>query len=98
MYGSVGKWLYSHIAGITPLAAGFEKIRIRPYLPKKLLSAEATVDTLKGDVTVRWNKSYGKVNLLVDVPYGSEASVFFGGNEYHVSGGTYTYSADDKEG
>jgi alpha-L-rhamnosidase len=98
MYGSVGKWLYSHIAGITPLAAGFEKIRIRPYLPKKLLSAEATVDTLKGDVTVRWNKSYGKVNLLVDVPYGAEASVFFGGNEYHVSGGTYTYSADDKEG
>jgi hypothetical protein len=36
--------------------------------------------------------------LLVDVPYGAEASVFFGGNEYHVSGGTYTYSADDKEG
>jgi alpha-L-rhamnosidase len=97
MYGSVGKWLYTHIAGITPLCAGFDKIQIRPYMPKKLLSAEATVNTIKGDVTVKWNKAYGKINLLVDIPNGSEANVIFGGKEYALSGGTHTYSIDEDD-
>lgn len=96
MYGSVGKWLYTHIAGITPTEAGFKSMLIRPYMPKKLLSAEATVDTVKGDVTVKWNKSYGKVNLLVDVPNGAKANVMFGGNQYAVSGGTHVYSIDEE--
>ena len=65
-------------------------------MPKKLLSAEATVDTVKGDVTVKWNKSYGKVNLLVDIPNGSEAKVIFGGKEYDVSDGTHTYSIEEE--
>jgi alpha-L-rhamnosidase len=41
MYGAVGKWLYSHLAGITPLTAGYETVRIQPYMPTKLLSAQA---------------------------------------------------------
>ena len=96
MYGSVGKWLYSHISGITPLSAGFERIQIRPYMPRKLLSAEATVDTVKGDVTVKWNRSYGRVNLLVDIPNGSEAKVIFGDKEYDVSDGTHVYSIEEE--
>lgn len=97
MYGAVGKWFYTHLAGITPLSAGFERLQIRPYIPKKLLSAEATVDTVKGDVTVKWNKSYGKVNLLVDVPYGTEARVVFNGRTYSALGGTHLYTADETE-
>jgi alpha-L-rhamnosidase len=94
MYGAVGKWLYTHLAGISPLSAGFEKIQICPYLPKKLLSAQATVATCRGDVTVRWEKSYGQTRLLVDIPSGTEATVIFGGNEYKAIGGTHVYSID----
>ncbi len=94
MYGAVGKWFYTHLAGISPLKAGFEQIRIRPYLPKKLLSAQATVATCKGDVTVRWEKSYGQTRLLADIPSGTEATVIFGGKEYKVNGGTHVYSVE----
>ena len=97
MYGAVGKWLYTHIAGITPAEAGFKRMLIRPYMPKKLLSAQATVDTCRGDVTVKWDKSYGKTHLLVDIPSGSEAKIVFGGKEFNVVGGTHVYSAEDKE-
>ncbi len=97
MYGSVGKWFYTHIAGITPLSAGFEKIQIRPYIPKKLLSAEATVETVRGDVTVKWKKAHGKINLLVDIPNGSCANVFFGKNEYSVTSGTHVYTIDEDD-
>lgn len=97
MYGAVGKWLYTHIAGITPTEAGFARMTIRPYMPSKLLSAQATVDTCRGDVTVRWDRSYGEIHLLVDIPYGSEAKIIFDGKEYDVSGGTHVYIAKDKE-
>ena len=97
MYGSIGKWLYSHIAGIKPLTAGFEKIQIRPFMPKKLLTAQATVVTAKGDVTVRWEKSYGQAKLLVDIPAGTEASIIFGENEYTVAGGTHAYVLDEAD-
>ena len=97
MYGAVGKWLYTHIAGITPTEAGFKNMLIRPYMPKKLLSAQATVDTCRGDVTVKWDKSYGQIHLLVDIPNGSEAKIVFDGKEYYVMGGTHVYNAEDKE-
>ena len=94
MYGAVGKWLYSHIAGITPVDAGFKKMIIRPYFPKKLLSAEAVVDTCMGDVTVKWNKSYDKTHLICDIPFGTEAKVMFGGKEYSLKGGTQSFVFD----
>ena len=97
MYGSIGKWLYSHIAGIKPLTAGFEKIQIRPFMPKKLLTAQATVVTAKGDVTVRWEKSYGQAKLLVDIPAGTEASIIFGEKEYTMAGGTHAYVLDEAD-
>ena len=95
MYGAVGKWFYSHVAGIVPTEAGFEKMSIRPHLPKKLLSAHATVATCKGDVTVKWDRSYGKVHLLVDIPSGTEACIDFGGSQYNVRGGTHVYEIED---
>ena len=94
MYGSVGKLLYSHIAGISPMEPGFRKILIRPHMPKKLLFAQATVDTCKGDVTVKWEKKYGKTDLLIDIPNGTEACVMLNGNTYDVTSGTQIFSFD----
>ena len=92
MYGSVGKWLYTHIAGISPIEPGFKKMLIRPIMPTKLLSAQASVDTAYGDVTVKWDRSYGQLHLLVDIPSGTEAIVIFDGKEYNVTGGTHVYT------
>ena len=97
MYGAVGKWFYTHIAGIIPVEAGFGKIKIQPCFPKTLLSAEATVDTCKGDVTVKWERAYGKLCLLADIPSGTEATVVFDGKEHRVSGGTHVFYADETQ-
>ena len=92
MYGAVGKWLYSHIAGITPAAPGFSTVRIRPYMPKKLLTAQATVDTCKGDIVVRWQKSYSETRLYTRIPCGVKAEIEAGSIRTTVGGGTHCFT------
>lgn len=91
MYGAVGKWLYSHIIGIIPTAPGFEKVCIHPYLPDKLLSAQATVSTCKGDISVRWEKKYGETRLFVSVPSGMTAFIEVNCMAKEVKTGTYHF-------
>lgn len=75
MYGAVYYWLYAYLAGIKPLDAGWKRFSVKPYLPEKLLSASAVVETPYGDVQVRWIRRYGGTHLYVTVPYGTEAEV-----------------------
>jgi alpha-L-rhamnosidase len=96
MYGAVGKWLYSHLAGIVPTGPGFSAVRIRPYFPKALQSAQATVVTCRGDVSVHWHKSYGKMRLLVRIPSGMDAQIEAGGIRQDVRGGTHCLLLDDE--
>lgn len=90
MYGSIGYFFYAWIAGVTPLAPSWERIRIAPTMPEGLLSAHAVVDTVRGDVSVRWAVRYGKKYLFVNIPFGVTAEVSFCGTEqvlgsgYHV--------------
>lgn len=91
MYGAVGKWFYSHLAGIAPLEPGFEKALIRPYMPKKLLSVQAAAATCRGDISVRWEKTYGETRLLTSIPCGMSAVVQFGGKTEEVDSGTHIF-------
>ena len=43
MFGAVGYWFYAYLAGVKPLEAGWQRVAIHPYMPKNLLSAQATV-------------------------------------------------------
>ena len=56
MYGAVGYWFYAYLAGIKPLEAGYRRVSIRPYMPENLMSVQATLETVRGDITVRWVK------------------------------------------
>ena len=87
MYGAIGYWFYAYLAGITPTAPGFARVSIKPYFPEKLLSCHAVVDTLMGDISVRWSKRYGKCYLFVQLPFGVTADIDFGGNITTVTGG-----------
>ena len=75
MYGSVGYWLYSYIAGICPQEAGWKKFAVRPYLPKKLMYAEASVETPFGMIYLKWQKQAGYTDVLLNVPFGTTADV-----------------------
>ena len=94
MYGSVDYWFYAYLAGIKVKGAGCEKVQIKPYFPEKLSYVNCTVDTIKGKLTVRWNKQYGKLTLLVSIPVGVEADVIFDGKTVTVQSGFYEFSKD----
>lgn len=91
MYGAIGKWFYSHLAGVTPKAAGFTKAQIKPNLPEKLLYTEANVVTKLGDLKVRWEKNYGETRLLTAIPKGMTATVSFGDKTEEVGEGTHLF-------
>lgn len=95
MYGSVGHWLYAYLAGIKPVSPGFDEVNIRPYFPKSLLSAQASIQTVKGELTVRWVKRYEKTSLYVTVPFGMIANVTFAGETYKVGSGFWTYEVEE---
>lgn len=75
--GSVGEWLYRHVAGIdqAPDSVGYRDLAIRPSPGGKLTWAEARYDSLVGRVATRWETTNGRINLDVTIPPGSTATI-----------------------
>ncbi|MCQ2432471.1 MAG: glycoside hydrolase family 78 protein [Clostridia bacterium] len=88
MYGAVGYWFYAYLCGIQPTGRGFERVSVKPYYPGKLSSAQAVLATVKGQISVRWTKRYGKTQLAVQIPFGVTADVDVNG-ESVVCGSGY---------
>ncbi len=95
MYGAVGYFFYAYIAGIVPTSAAYDTVRIKPYFPTKLESAHAVVETVKGDISVRWSKRYGKTRLFVDIPFGVTAEVDFDGKTETVGSGYHIFEKEN---
>ncbi len=91
MYGAVGYWFYAYLGGIIPTEPGFARATVKPYFPEKLMSAHAVVDTIMGELSVRWHKKYGKLYLYVQVPFGMTVDVDFGGKVETVVGGYHVF-------
>ncbi len=91
MYGAVGYWFYAYLGGIIPTEPGFRRVSIKPYFPEKLRSAHAVVDTLHGEISVRWHKKYGKLYLAVQLPFGVTADVDFDGKTETVGAGYHMF-------
>ena len=94
MYGAVGYWFYAYLGGIIPTEPGFSRVSIKPYFPEKLLSCHAVVDTVMGDVSVRWSKRYGKLYLFVQIPFGVTADVDFDGKVTAVGAGYHVFEKE----
>ncbi|MBQ3864261.1 MAG: hypothetical protein II781_00235, partial [Clostridia bacterium] len=65
---------------------------VEPVFPENLMSAQAVVDTVKGQVAVRWMKRFGALHLHVTVPFGSRAKIIFGGKTTEVGSGFHVLS------
>ncbi len=77
VFGSVGAWLYSALAGINPdpVSPGFQKIRLEPQVAGELRSASASLTTPRGEVSSAWSRDGDRLRLEMTVPVGSEAEV-----------------------
>ena len=77
MLGHAEEWFYRGLAGIDfdMSRRRDEQIVIKPYLPAKTESAEATYDSVLGKIVSSWRRKAGTVTLDVTIPAGANASV-----------------------
>ncbi len=85
MMGSIDAWFYRTLAGIQPDDAkpGFEHIMIKPFIPDSLPFVNASVQTVRGQVAVRWEKKDGWLQLSVGIPASSSATVYVPADAAH---------------
>lgn len=78
MYGSISAWFYKYLAGIVPREddPAFGSFIVRPHIPAGLDRVSASLDTIKGKISVSWNKSENGFELFVVVPANSNAHIY----------------------
>ena len=82
-FGSVGKFYYKYILGISPTAPGFEKVRIEPHIDERIGSFDGSYLSRNGKISVKYDAASKK--LTVDTP--AETEVCFDGKATIVQGG-----------
>ncbi|MDG4860378.1 alpha-L-rhamnosidase [Streptomyces sp. T-3] len=75
-YGSVGEWMYAHIAGIAPAAPGFRKILVRPRPGGGVNEAHGRFDSVYGRITTDWTSGPDGFRLALTVPANTTAEVW----------------------
>ncbi|HET7726232.1 MAG TPA: glycoside hydrolase family 78 protein [Candidatus Limnocylindrales bacterium] len=76
-YGAVIDWVYRHVAGIAPDRAepGYRHVIVAPRPPGGLDWVRASVETVRGRVATEWRVEGDTLEIDVDVPEGSRATV-----------------------
>jgi alpha-L-rhamnosidase len=91
--GSVAGWMREQLAGITPIAPGYEHIGFRPVVGGSLTFVESSVETPYGLASIRWDVSEADGRVEVTVPAGSRATVTLPDETIHeVGSGKWTFS------
>ncbi|CAM5298914.1 alpha-L-rhamnosidase OS=Streptomyces microflavus OX=1919 GN=Smic_75320 PE=4 SV=1 [Streptomyces microflavus] len=75
-YGSVGEWMYTHIAGIAPAEPGFRKVTVRPRPGGGVTRARGAFQARYGTVATEWTAERGRFRLAVSLPVNTTAEVW----------------------
>jgi alpha-L-rhamnosidase len=90
MFGSLDKFFYRNLAGITLLSPGYRQVRIKPQPVGDLRHVSAWEDTVHGKVSIDWTKGDASLDLDVTIPAGMEAEIeipSFGMGRLNISEG-----------
>jgi alpha-L-rhamnosidase len=76
--GSIGEWLFRHVAGIElePDVAGFQRFVLRPFIGNGLSFARASYTTMHGEISSDWRRSGTELIWSVCVPANTRARVY----------------------
>ena len=95
MYGDIKNWFISAVAGLryNPDGADRSRVLVQPAFIGGLDFAEASYDSPAGEITVRWDRKDGGVDLRVRIPEGISAEVALpdGSRISHTGDRTYPY-------
>jgi len=71
-YGCVASWMYRYLCGITPIEAGFSKVRIAPKLTARLDYVIGSFDSPYGMVESKWQRNEdGQLTMDTTIPQGT---------------------------
>ncbi len=75
MYSDFMSWMIKTVLGIAPSlsGAGFRVIEIKPHFFEDLSFAEGYSDTVRGRISVRWERREEDILLTVSIPEGIDA-------------------------
>jgi len=78
MLGQITEWFYRYLVGIDtdPNQPGFKNIVIRPQPVGDLTWAAATYESIRGRISVRWERKDDKFTLSVTIPANTTATVW----------------------
>ena len=76
-FGAVGGTFFRQLAGIQPSteAPGFAAFSIRSVFPEGLNYVKASHETIRGKIRSEWKRTNDQLELAVEIPYGTHASV-----------------------
>jgi alpha-L-rhamnosidase len=83
MFGEIGAWIYKALGGIKPDPEhpGFQNVILQPNFVKDLNSFSATHDGPYGKIVSAWKRQGAKVQLNIDVPPNSTATLYLTGKK-----------------
>jgi alpha-L-rhamnosidase len=107
MFGNIGAWLYSGIAGIKPdeKQPGFKNVLLQPNFVPGLDGFQAEHQSPYGKISSHWKRNGNVVEYLVTLPANTSADIIFplsGGQKaclngklipasYHTEAGSYRF-------
>jgi alpha-L-rhamnosidase len=74
-YGAVGDWVHRTVGGLAPAAPGYRRVLVAPRPPQEVTSAETSLRTAYGTVSVGWRRTAEGFTLDVDLPPGVGAEL-----------------------
>lgn len=91
--GTIDDWLFHDVAGLRPTSPGWQTFEVAPRLVGQLGFAGASVDTPFGLAAVRWTRRGTQVDVSVQVPSGTRATVRLDGVATVLPSGEHELSA-----
>ncbi len=82
-YGAIGDWMYRVMAGLDTetYAPGYKAIRIQPHPGGGFTEAAASLQTLYGQASSRWQNDGKTLTLNVEIPPNTTATIFVPASE-----------------
>ncbi|MBO9499527.1 MAG: family 78 glycoside hydrolase catalytic domain [Novosphingobium sp.] len=67
-FASIADWMRQRLAGLRPGAPGYKQVLVKPAIPAGLAWAEATMATVQGPASARWQVEGGRLTLTAEIP------------------------------
>ena len=76
-YGAIGEWMYKVVAGINidETAPAYKNIIFKPLPGGELTSAQASIDSMYGKVSISWKLENQNISIDVEIPCNTTAEL-----------------------